>query len=243
MFNLDQAVTEWRRQMVAGGIKNSAVLDELESHLREDIERRLGSGTKGEHAFEAAVRQIGQSDLLKAEFAKIAGLKDGRLGKVIGIAGCVFAGLYSIVLAPHLFTIHELSPAQRIGGLTAVGLTFLSIVSWRFSYKYLPVIHSRQTRTIASVACGLAGLAWLLVFANLLPNVVVPHFMGGAASAESIRGSVLIGLRQATPDGFRAVFMIGISLLWAMTLAAVLGGIAYGLEEAARRQTKENACV
>ena len=37
MFNLDQSITEWRRQMLAAGIKTPALLDELESHLRDDV--------------------------------------------------------------------------------------------------------------------------------------------------------------------------------------------------------------
>jgi hypothetical protein len=243
MFNQNQALETWRRQMSANGIKNPAILDELEGHLIEDVQRQVQSGMDEGMAFEAAAQRIGKSDLLKIEFAKVAEPKEWRSGKLIGIACCVFASLYSLVLAPHLFTIHELSPAQRVLGLGAVALTFLSIISWRFSYKYLPAIPNRRVRRVIAIACGTAGLVWLLIFATLLPGVIVPHFMANAASAESIRGSVLIGLRQATPDGFRAVFMIGLSLLWSMTLAAVLGGIAYGLDEAARRQSKENAYV
>jgi len=241
MFDLNQAISEWRKKMIAGGINPPAVLDELENHLREDVEQQVRAGASQKQAFDMAVNRIGKSDLLKAEFAKISGLKKGRLEKVIGMACCVFASLYSMVLAPHLFTIHELSPAQRILGLSAVVLTFLSLASWRFSYKFLPIIHNRHTRKMVAITCGLAGLAWLLIFANLLPNVIVPHFMENGASAESVRGGVLIGLRQATPDGFAAIFAIGASLLWAMTIAAILGGVAYGLEEAARRETKQIA--
>jgi len=45
MFNLEQAILDWRRQMAASGIKAPDVLDELESHLRDDVEahvRKLG---------------------------------------------------------------------------------------------------------------------------------------------------------------------------------------------------------
>jgi hypothetical protein len=50
MFNLDHAISEWRRQMFAGGVKDSAVLDELESHLREDVERQTRSGVDAQKA-------------------------------------------------------------------------------------------------------------------------------------------------------------------------------------------------
>ncbi len=227
--------------MAADGIKTPAVLDELEAHLREDVERQMQAGMSETAAFELAAQRIGRSDLLKAEFAKIEGRM--RMGKIIGIACCVFAGLYSLVLAPALFTISELSPLQRTLGLSAVALTFLSVVTLRFNYKFLPAIRNRRARTALIAGCSLAGVAWLLIFSNLLPNVIVPHFMENAASAESLRGSVLIGLRQAPPEALSAVFAIGISLLWAMTLAAILGGVAYGLEEAARRGKNNQAYV
>jgi hypothetical protein len=241
MRNLDAKITEWRRQMSADGIKSRSVLDELEAHLREDVESQVKAGVNEETAFEVAVQRIGKSDLLKAEFAKISG-KSGP-GKMIGIGCCVFACLYSLLLVPHVFTISELTLTQRILGLSAVALTFFSMVSWRFSYRFLPAIRNQRIRKAAGIVCGVVGFAWVLIFANLLPNVITPFFLSKDVSADSIRGRVLIGLQQASPEGFWAVFMVGISLLWALALVAVLGGIAYGLEEAARRQSQKDAYV
>jgi hypothetical protein len=39
MFELEQAITGWRRQMLAAGIKTPVPLEELEIHLRDEIER------------------------------------------------------------------------------------------------------------------------------------------------------------------------------------------------------------
>lgn len=44
MFNLEQSIADWRRQMLATGIKTPAPLDELESHLREDIGALVSAG-------------------------------------------------------------------------------------------------------------------------------------------------------------------------------------------------------
>jgi hypothetical protein len=71
MFDLDQAISEWRKQMVAGGIKARDVLDELEGHLREDMRRRLKSGAGEERTFELAAQQIGGPETLKSEFIKV----------------------------------------------------------------------------------------------------------------------------------------------------------------------------
>jgi hypothetical protein len=44
MPNLDQRIAEWRQRMDTGGIKSPAVLDELESHLRDEVEQQMRSG-------------------------------------------------------------------------------------------------------------------------------------------------------------------------------------------------------
>ena len=72
MFDLEQSISEWRRQMQSAGVKNPAIVDELESHLREDMARRVQSGESEEQAFERAVQGVGQASLLGHEFAKLA---------------------------------------------------------------------------------------------------------------------------------------------------------------------------
>jgi hypothetical protein len=75
MFSLDRAIAEWRRLMVAGGIKSPEVLDELEGHLRDDVEQMVRSGSREEEAFEAAVQRIGHVKALKLEFVKAGDTK------------------------------------------------------------------------------------------------------------------------------------------------------------------------
>jgi hypothetical protein len=82
MSNLEQSIAEWRRRMLAAGLKNPSVVDELESHLREHVERQMQSGLGGEEAFQAAVQQIGQPSSLKREFGKVGGRKWGLLVKL-----------------------------------------------------------------------------------------------------------------------------------------------------------------
>lgn len=229
MFNLEQAIGEWRKKMLAAGIKNPAVLDELESHLREDIEQQIRSGANEEPAFEIAARNIGRSDLLKAEFAKIRGGAETRLGKIIGIALCVLAAGFATMATPVLCTVPEIKTGQRLLGFGAIGVVLFAVASWRFSYKFLPIIRGRRARMAASIGCGLAGALWLYVFGGLLVFVIVPY--------------VLNGSRVAPTENFFPAFTIGISFLWAIALAASLGAIAYGLEEAGQRQLREDAHV
>src|SRR4029434_4009162 len=85
MFNLEQSISEWRGQMLSAGVKNPDIVDELESHLREDWARRVQSGESEEQAFEGAVQGVGQASLLKHEFAKLGGQRWARLKNIKGI--------------------------------------------------------------------------------------------------------------------------------------------------------------
>ena len=71
MFNLEQAITEWRRQMLAAGIKTPVPLEELESHLREEVEWQVQSGMEARQAFDLAVQRVGKAGALGAEFRKV----------------------------------------------------------------------------------------------------------------------------------------------------------------------------
>lgn len=42
MFDLEQSIAEWRRQMLAAGIKTPVPLEDLEIHLREWICKHAG---------------------------------------------------------------------------------------------------------------------------------------------------------------------------------------------------------
>src|SRR5204863_8732620 len=96
MFNLEQSISEWRRQMLSAGLKNPDIVDELESHLREDWARRVESGESEEQAFEGAVQGVGQASLIKDEFAKLSGKKWTWVRKLKGIMAETFVPVPSL---------------------------------------------------------------------------------------------------------------------------------------------------
>jgi hypothetical protein len=71
MFNLEQSIAEWRRQMLAAGIKTPTPLDELESHLRQDFRALVSAGKSEKEAFELALSRLGSPAALRTEFNKI----------------------------------------------------------------------------------------------------------------------------------------------------------------------------
>ncbi|HSY19432.1 MAG TPA: prepilin peptidase [Candidatus Acidoferrales bacterium] len=91
MFNLESSITNWRQQMLAAGIKSPVPLDELEIHLREDVEQQVRSGLDEQQAFETAGQRIGRARKLESEFAKTDGARQMAvwlLLTAIAFAGC-----------------------------------------------------------------------------------------------------------------------------------------------------------
>jgi hypothetical protein len=74
MFSLEQSIAEWRKQMLAAGIKTPVPLEELEIHLREEIERQINSGLDESKAFDSALQKFGKIGALKAELSKVDGI-------------------------------------------------------------------------------------------------------------------------------------------------------------------------
>lgn len=70
MFNLEEQISNWRNELSRAGLSPDA-LDELESHLRDEI-HVLGASIKSEpDAFRLAVERLGPSAHLKIEFRKL----------------------------------------------------------------------------------------------------------------------------------------------------------------------------
>ena len=117
MFDLERAIADWRRQMLAAGVKPPTTLDELESHLREDVERQTQSGVSVEQAFEIALQRIGQPGTLQSEFAKVGATKETRRRK-LKLALLRFLGFP--VPAPVVLTAGA-QKSLELGGREALG--------------------------------------------------------------------------------------------------------------------------
>jgi hypothetical protein len=94
MFNLESAITDWQKQMRDAGIKFPTPLEELEIHLREEMERQMKSGLSEQKAFEISVHEIGQPKILTSEFKKsertfmnqTVKMSAGIIGSIAGMA-------------------------------------------------------------------------------------------------------------------------------------------------------------
>lgn len=166
MFKLEQTITEWRQQMIAGGIKSNAVLDELESHLREDIERRMRSGTPAEQAFDEAVQQVGRAEELKLEFGKIEPLRPA-IGPKLMSRGCVAMGVFIVLTGMWLLFD---APIEKVGPVHQWHSAHPGLRMMRNLAMQVPLRPITQTTSAEKVL----GFAWLMLvgaYVALLPRL------------------------------------------------------------------------
>ncbi len=116
MFNLEQAISEWRRQMLTAGITSPVPLDELESHLRDEIEQQIKSGINAQQTFENAVTRIGQANVLKSEFNKSRCKGMNRIIMMMMITGVigVAAGAGFVMPAIALYRNHSVMSGGHV---------------------------------------------------------------------------------------------------------------------------------
>jgi hypothetical protein len=207
MFDLEQSLAGWRKQMLAAGIKTPVPLDELESHLREDIAQQMHSGLSAQQAFGIAVKTIGQALELKREFKKVSAPME--MQKIIKLAGviCFAVALFCQLLSCPAFGLvvfaHGLSPLA-VWAITVA----TTVLSWKYNHKLLPVIRNQLLRRAVGVVCYVGCLLWI--------RFVLFHLPTGAT------GSI-----------FLILFLFGSE--W--TVMAILGGVGHGLEKAASKKS------
>jgi len=170
MFNLDTAITEWRRQMLEAGIKTPVPLEEVEIHLREEIERQLKSGLSEQEIFDSAVQKIGSAHTIQYEFEKVEKAAEDRQWKEGQIwLGAILGLLQLIVIGSVLFN-SDMRFGQRMSGLAAIATSFLLLaVVGRLGHQAFPVIRARRVRIVIIFLSGvLLGAIWFWVFGRFL---------------------------------------------------------------------------
>jgi hypothetical protein len=192
MFNLDHAISRWRQEMAAGGITKSEILDELESHLREDVEQQVRSGVNLAQAFQTAIQRMGEAAKLRPEFAIAARARRGLLRKrwlcFLGVAmGFLGASASLCYLA-------ILPPASRVHGLYALW-TGISSPPANLSF-------------VCRFALGMSlGLAMPIVLLGLVRKGIVDHQKLVRLRPYMIVVNLILGAVLTTPEVVTQVMM------------------------------------
>jgi hypothetical protein len=200
MFELEQAIAEWRRRMQAAGVKIPAVLDELESHLRDEIEGQMRSGSSAAEAFEIASQRIGPASALSAEFQNARGLEPGKLRKWCAVAYGVELAVYTLLQARQILRAAPARDELILGVAGLIATPAIAYGGWRLAPRVMKIISNKTARASVAIGCCVFGILWLDVFAWF----ILPRF-------------------EFTPGQFAAAFLW--AMLPLMTLPTLLSGI------------------
>jgi hypothetical protein len=177
MFEFEKSVGAWRQQMLAAGIKTPAPLEELEIHLREEIERQVKSGLNEQKAFEISVQRIGQPEIITSEFNKTERLFMNRTAKVgVGVAGVLIGMALTIPGSVQLRD--ELVMADGKFGLWLLGGFLICWSFALFQQIFLPKVlkgefeNARMTPVKQTMKIG-AGIVVLLIGVALMMPAAV----------------------------------------------------------------------
>jgi len=193
MFDLQKSINDWRRQMLAAGVKHPAPLDELELHLREEIEWLMESGLDEPSAFTTAVKNLGPAQSLHDEFKKVKATLSRRHWLAFEILFLANALVYPLMLGANAFLVRDgvfsgMNFGQQISSVVA-GLAYsLFAFGLRFFCLRFPNLLSFRIRDVLFVPV----LAWLVVFAwGIMPHC---KFEDGTRSVVSLWGFAPFGL-------------------------------------------------
>ncbi len=169
MFNLEQSIAEWREQMLAAGIKKPVPLEELESHLREDIEQRTKSGSDEQTAFAAAVQKIGSGCTLRNEFQKVEPARGSRrLCFALEIWFLASTLLIPLAVVSQAFFMKDgpfsdMTFGQQTASLAAAFTFSLLACGVRRGFEKFPRLRTRQIRDAIFVPVLLLMIGDILI--------------------------------------------------------------------------------
>lgn len=231
-MDLDAQIVRWRQRIAASPALTEADLDELEGHLRDQMDDLTAVGLSSDEAFWVAVGRVGRVDVLTHEFAQehterlwkhlgpaVPTDDRRRLVRAIGLG--VVAGL--IVKLPSILT-----PYIRWSFDLTVVVGFLVLACLAL---FFVLERGRSLATTAVVAAGFAGLIAVLVG--------YPFVRGGSTIVLAVTHAVVVGwslvglafTARRWRDGRARMDFVRFTGEWVVYygLIAIGGGVLMGL--------------
>ncbi len=124
MSDLEKRIEQWRNALRTSDAFGASDVDELESHLREEMERLRPLGLSETEAFLVACHRLGAADVLEAEYEKVNTDRRSLLRlswMAAGVLVYVLAG-YLVVGVSHGGMLAALPLGMGATGLALVGV-------------------------------------------------------------------------------------------------------------------------
>jgi hypothetical protein len=187
MFNLEQSIADWRKQMVAAGIKSPVPLEELEGHLREEIERQMRTESNAQVAFHIAAAQIGEAALLKNEFKKIK--TERNMIKLMIIILALFGMVFGMSMVLPALGQWSRTGLLRSPDPLATGLV-LVVTAGITAFYGIKTYQETRGRSLITLAIFAAGIFYImpLILEFFQPDAHLSNwvFCGALAAASAL---------------------------------------------------------
>lgn len=186
MFELNDAVAQWRQQLADRRDISHDDLDEFEDHLREEIAELERAGLDPEEAFLVASRRLGDADALAGTFSASDPVRRRGLRlRWLALGAMVMMALFAFMLLISRFTVglptlaHVEPPVLTTSRFiqTAIQVLILAVVTlmvWRF------LAGDRAARKIQDLGAGsLIGYIVAVVVGGASLLLVISYLAGG----------------------------------------------------------------
>lgn len=218
MFDLNKAISSWRMGLSERQTCAKSDIDELETHLREEIDSLTASKLSQQEAFLVATHRLGDPDSLAAEFAKVntsilwrkrlfwAGA--GLLSYIVAtyIARCVSTGF--VLLAWYAGVRHY---SLGVVDIVSQMVFFLAVIFVLYE------IGRRRGRQ-GGLLCKVADKPWgkFLLFAGVFMIIAV------MLAAKILAQPILYRVMSASEFGEIAIFRAYAGLIWMISMPLML---------------------
>jgi hypothetical protein len=240
MFDLEAAISQWRRQVESKWIGDQSALAELEDHLREEIAALAQSGHADEEAWKEATSKLGDPVAIGHEFSKIdrlPGLDRFAFVLILG-AGVLALACFAMMLlkrgprlvADPMLTIHVVTITLGYTvGLLAATIAGYGAIRGFLAGAPVPVLKSVTLRIvrIASLITSIftvLGFTLGAVWANRewgLPFSADPREIGAIL--------VAISFAAATVTVWRSAMFARVSLAIAISGGGIILAAWFGV--------------
>jgi cytochrome c assembly protein len=172
MHELEQLIAEWRKTMMTAPNVGRETLDELENHLRENLDQLVRSGMTEAEAFQRAVTQLGAAPTIASEFQKLDQWAWLPVKVITGIGVLVAlampilliirfdSGQLSFLLASHVFMVTLGYTTTFLVG--ALGICFVGQRCFSDFSPWRVRSLTRVTFMLGFVAAGLTAIGVVL---------------------------------------------------------------------------------
>ena len=240
MFDLEAAISQWRRQVESKWIGDQSALAELEDHLREEIAALAQSGHADEEAWKEATSKLGDPVAIGHEFSKIDRLPGlDRFAFVLILGAGVLALACSAMMlvkrgprlvADPMLTIHVVTiTLGYIAGLLAATIAGYGAIRGFLAGAPVPVLKSVTLR-IVRIASLITSIFTVLGFT--LGAVWANREWGRPFSADPREiGAILVAISfaAATVTVWRSAMFARVSLAIAISGGGIILAAWFGV--------------